>query len=82
MHITYIVLLELATTFPLIEDFDILKVVNIFPQGNKSKLRDKIKLGSKEFSRWVCSSTMISTFASLKRKEELQKNIDAIYGNF
>jgi hypothetical protein len=51
MHITYIVLLELATTFPLIEDFDILKVVNIFPQGNKSKLRDKIKLGSKEFSR-------------------------------
>jgi len=25
---------------------------------------------------------MLSTFASLKRKEELQKKIDAIYGNF
>jgi hypothetical protein len=73
MDIPYIVLLELATILPLVKDSNILKFANIFPRGNWSKLKDKIKLGSKEFSRLVCSSTMISTFASLKRKE-LQKH--------
>jgi hypothetical protein len=81
MDVTYIVLLKLATTFPLIEDSNILKVANIFPWQNRSKLRNKIKLGSKELSRWVCSSTRISTFASLKRKKKLEKKFDAIYGN-
>jgi hypothetical protein len=46
MDITYIVLLELATTFPLIEDSDILKVANIFPEGKKeqTKRQDKARI--------------------------------------
>jgi hypothetical protein len=48
MDITYIVLLELATTLPFIEDSNVLKVANFFPQGNRSKLKGKTKLGSKE----------------------------------
>ncbi len=42
-HHIYIVLLELATTLPFIEDSNALKVASFFPQGNKSKLRGKTK---------------------------------------
>jgi hypothetical protein len=44
----YIVTLQLITLKSFTKDSNVLKVAKFFPQGNKNKLKNKTKLGSKK----------------------------------
>jgi hypothetical protein len=54
------------------QDFDALRVVNFFPQGNRNKLKHKTKLKSKELDRGVCYSTSISFKKTFKKKDAMK----------